>query len=113
LCHSTPTLTSTGSQLYITFVSDNNTVGTGFRATYTVQSPRYGGIISGDSGSLTSPNYPADYPDEADCIWSIHTTAGTVILLRFDAFDVEYEPFCEYDAVEVYDGDQDSSLLGM
>uniref|UniRef100_A0A8B9V190 CUB domain-containing protein n=1 Tax=Anas zonorhyncha TaxID=75864 RepID=A0A8B9V190_9AVES len=52
-----------------------------------------GGLISNSSGMLQSPNYPGNYPNNADCV---------MLTSR-----------CQYDYIEVYDGLPHSSpLLG-
>ena len=40
-------------------------------------------------GEITSPNYPGNYPDDADCQWQITVDSGSIIRLTFVEFDVE------------------------
>ena len=40
-------------------------------------------------GTITSPNFPQNYPNGVDSYWFIGTSAGTVIYLSFDSFLVE------------------------
>ena len=46
-------------------------------------------MISGSTGELTSPNYPLDYPNDADCQWHIKVDDGFTIQLTFIDFNVE------------------------
>ena len=46
-------------------------------------------MISGSTGELTSPNYPLDYPNDADCQWHIKVDDGFTIQLTFIYFNVE------------------------
>ena len=55
----------------------------------------------GASGNLTSPNYPGNYPNHADCEWTISIPAGQRIGLNFREFHVEDHHSCLFDAVEV------------
>ena len=56
-----------------------------------------GGEINKDSGFLTSPNYPDDYPrgkgDDLECIWTITMDEGYSVALKFDRFAVRVS-FC-------------------
>ena len=38
---------------------------------------------------MTSPSYPSNYPDFADCIYTISQPTGTVIVLKFLSMDIE------------------------
>jgi cubilin len=45
------------------------------------------------TGYVTSPNYPASYPQHIDCIWIIAAPPGKSIRLQFeDQFDIEETP---------------------
>jgi len=45
-----------------------------------------GGNLSTDAGSLTSPNFPSDYPNNKECIHSIKVSPGKVIKLDFHTY---------------------------
>ena len=47
-----------------------------------------------DFGTITSPNYPANYPDDANCSWIIHATDGFAIELLFVDFNIQYDSTC-------------------
>jgi len=103
--------------MYIRFFTDSSVVYTGFEARYTSTSdssgttPVAGGACSaedrplrltGSTGTFTSPRYPNDYLDDADCQWQIESAySNGVVQLDFDAFYTE--TCCDY--VFVYDGD--------
>uniref|UniRef100_A0AAR2JPD4 CUB and zona pellucida-like domains 1, tandem duplicate 1 n=1 Tax=Pygocentrus nattereri TaxID=42514 RepID=A0AAR2JPD4_PYGNA len=76
----------------------------------TVTRPTCGGYYF-DSGSISSPDYPNDYPNYAECVWQISAPAGQTIFLSF--VDLEVQHCCDCDYVNVYDGSSTaSSLLG-
>ena len=39
-------------------------------------------------GTIHSPNYPHNYNNESDCVWTIKTDATHVVLLNFTDFNV-------------------------
>ena len=43
------------------------------------------------TGTLTSPNYPSNYPDRAECSYviDIHHTGATSLVIRFNDFELE------------------------
>ncbi|XP_036448698.1 CUB and zona pellucida-like domain-containing protein 1 [Colossoma macropomum] len=64
-----------------------------------------------DSGSVSSPDYPNNYPDNAHCVWQLSAPAGQRIFLSF--VDLELQHCCDCDYINVYDGSSiASSLLG-
>ncbi|CAH1785597.1 unnamed protein product, partial [Owenia fusiformis] len=74
-----------------------------------------GGSISADSGTLSSPNHPANYPSNADCEWDISVPAGKVITVVFSAFEVEDRVgstgLCEYDHVYLFDNNKQQATF--
>ena len=74
-----------------------------------------GGYFSATNGSITSPLYPDNYPDNAFCIYTISQPTGNVIRLNFLSMDIESELVvsCGYDYLEIRDGPSDySTVLG-
>ncbi|XP_074647927.1 blastula protease 10-like [Tubulanus polymorphus] len=65
------------------------------------ESKTCGGILSNDSGIITTPNYPADYNNNMDCIWLIKNKPGGIIHFEFEDFEMEHEYGCAYDYVEI------------
>ncbi|KAM5312551.1 CUB and sushi domain-containing protein 1 [Glossophaga mutica] len=67
-----------------------------------------GASVRGNEGTLLSPNFPANYDDHHECIYSIETEAGKGIHLRARSFQL-----LEGDTLKVYDGkDSTSRPLG-
>ncbi|XP_073784567.1 scavenger receptor cysteine-rich domain-containing protein DMBT1 isoform X1 [Danio rerio] len=52
------------------------------------------------TGELFSPRYPNNYPNNARCTWTIHSTGNTTVSLTFN--DVDLEKCCDY--IKVYNG---------
>ncbi|KAJ7371369.1 hypothetical protein OS493_025831 [Desmophyllum pertusum] len=68
-----------------------------------------GGDLTADSGVIKSPRYPVSYPDEVNCEWKIVVDNGSRITLTFVDFEVEPSHNCEYDSLEVYNGQTQES----
>ena len=45
--------------------------------------------IEDTAGILLSPDFPQDYPNEANCRWNLNVPTGTHLILQFWAFDIE------------------------
>ena len=60
---------------------------------------------------IKSPNYPDDYPADQDCRTVITFTEEERVRLQFLAFDLESSSTCNYDWLEVRDGDDASANL--
>ncbi|XP_077973794.1 bone morphogenetic protein 1-like [Styela clava] len=64
-------------------------------------------------GEITSPNWPNKYPSRKECTWLIRTTPGHRVKVVFHEFELETQPECAYDHLELYDGsDSDQTVLG-
>ena len=75
-----------------------------------------GGYFSTTNGTITSPSYPGNYPDNADCIYTIAQPIGTVILLNFLSIDIQICTYswcnpCIFDYLEIRDGPSADSFL--
>ena len=55
------------------------------------------------SGVLTSPLYPAYHPTNMNCTWRIEVPAGHVVRLQFLAFELEEQPACAGNFLEITD----------
>ncbi|KAJ6652286.1 hypothetical protein lerEdw1_012754 [Lerista edwardsae] len=64
-----------------------------------------GGTLRGQSGIISTPHYPLEYSNNADCTWTILAEPGDTIALVFIDFQLEDE----YDFLEV-SGTEGSSL---
>jgi len=61
-----------------------------------------GGVITGrQSGQITSPNFPRNYPDDKECIWLIKANEGQTIEFTIAELDLEPNRRCRYDYLEV------------
>uniref|UniRef100_A0A9L0I7U5 CUB and Sushi multiple domains 2 n=1 Tax=Equus asinus TaxID=9793 RepID=A0A9L0I7U5_EQUAS len=68
-----------------------------------------GNSVTGTQGTLLSPNYPVNYSNNHECIYSIQTQPGKGIQLKARAFELS-----EGDVLKVYDGNNNSArLLGV
>ena len=60
--------------------------------------------MTGDGGNFTSPNYPASYSKNSECMWTIVVPPLDTIELTFHEFHLENSGSCNYDFVEVRQG---------
>ncbi|KAG9338959.1 hypothetical protein JZ751_024349 [Albula glossodonta] len=63
-----------------------------------------GGHLSADSGFVGSEGFPSYYKPDSKCTWYITVPEGNVVMLSFRIFDLEADPLCRYDYVDVYNG---------
>ncbi|KAG8147800.1 hypothetical protein E2320_022922, partial [Naja naja] len=81
---------------------DNHVASQGFSAVY--QKDVCGGVLTGLSGSITSPDYPESYPNNAECHWVIQGTSNSIVKLIFVDFQMEHSEQCNFDYVAIFDG---------
>ncbi|XP_056192710.1 cubilin [Falco biarmicus] len=89
-------------QIWVHFVSDENTEDKGFLAHYTFEA--CGGVQSGGRGVISSPNYPEPYSALSRCSWLLEAPEGETITLAFTAFHVENHSLCKWDSVTILNG---------
>ncbi|KAM5163755.1 CUB and sushi domain-containing protein 1 [Mantella aurantiaca] len=65
-----------------------------------------GATVTGNEGTLLSPNFPANYDNNHECIYRIETQPGKGIHLRARTFQLH-----DGDILKVYDGKHSSSRL--
>uniref|UniRef100_A0A8C7A696 NADH-cytochrome b5 reductase-like n=1 Tax=Nothoprocta perdicaria TaxID=30464 RepID=A0A8C7A696_NOTPE len=104
-----PSFTSSWHVLAVIFHSDKHVASHGFAAAYRRGSRSGGCYVCGGeltalSGEITSPDYPENYPNNAECRWSIRAAAGTSVRLVFADFQVENDDECSFDYVALFDG---------
>lgn len=63
-----------------------------------------GGMISGTSGTITSPGYPDDYPDDVVCEWIFQGPIVHYLTIKFTSFALQPSTNCTNDFLAVYDG---------
>ncbi|KAM7390891.1 hypothetical protein PAMA_008881 [Pampus argenteus] len=73
--------------------------GRGFSASF---STRCGANFTAPSGRVVSPNYPANYPDNSNCNYTINAGEQAVVVLTFQTFQVEAHSTCLYDGLKIY-----------
>lgn len=71
-----------------------------------------GGIYTNGRGNFTSPGFPANYPNNIECVHIIQVPEGKVIRLEFNEMHIVApdEDNCKNDFVKVMDGDCVSRL---
>lgn len=106
-------ITSTGHSLYLRFHSDFYLAGLGFQLQWDGTVTGCGGTLSGSTGSISSPNYPINYHENAECFYKIVTSHGSRLKIIFSDLDLERSRDCSDDYVEIYDGrDTNAPRLG-
>ncbi|KAM4667293.1 inactive serine protease PAMR1 isoform 1-T1 [Amazona ochrocephala] len=69
---------------------------------------RCGQVLRASKGQILLEGYPLN----ARCEWIIHVQAGFNIELRFSMLSLEFDYMCQYDYVEIRDGDNlDSQII--
>ncbi|KAM8899513.1 procollagen C-endopeptidase enhancer b isoform 1-T2 [Spinachia spinachia] len=63
-----------------------------------------GGHLVTDSGIVASEGFPNPYKPNSKCTWYITVPEGHVVMLSFRLFDIEADPTCRYDYLDVYNG---------
>uniref|UniRef100_A0A8C6KA97 Procollagen C-endopeptidase enhancer b n=1 Tax=Nothobranchius furzeri TaxID=105023 RepID=A0A8C6KA97_NOTFU len=63
-----------------------------------------GGHLVTDSGIVASEDFPEYYKPNTKCTWYITVPEDHVVMLSFRLFDMEADPTCRYDYLDVYNG---------
>uniref|UniRef100_A0A3B5KND9 Procollagen C-endopeptidase enhancer b n=1 Tax=Xiphophorus couchianus TaxID=32473 RepID=A0A3B5KND9_9TELE len=63
-----------------------------------------GGHLVTDSGIVASEGFPSFYKPNSKCTWYITVPESHVVMLSFRLFDMEADPTCRYDYLDVYNG---------
>ncbi|XP_051007258.1 cubilin [Acomys russatus] len=108
------TLFTSDNEMFVQFISDNSNGGQGFKIRYEAKGLACGGNIyihgADSDGYVTSPNYPANYPQHTECIWILEAPPGRSIQLQFeDQFNIEETPNCTSSYLELRDGADSSA----
>ncbi|XP_020784803.1 CUB domain-containing protein 2 [Boleophthalmus pectinirostris] len=99
---SPPQFTSSWNVMSIIFHSDRHVAHRGFSVGY--RKDMCGGVLTGLSGVISSPGYPQEYSNNADCSWAIHVSNSSVVSLVFLDFQLENNEGCNFDFVALFDG---------
>lgn len=67
--------------------------------------------ISGNNGTITTPNFPLSYPNYIRRLWNITVPSGKQVKLHFISFHLHSSVICEYDFVQIRDGHFPSSKV--
>ncbi|MED6285606.1 hypothetical protein CHARACLAT_030894, partial [Characodon lateralis] len=97
------------NQLYLRFKSDFSAARDGFDATWTSSPHGCGGILYGDHGSFSSPEYPGSYPNNTHCEWSVKAPRGHVVTITFAQISIDDPGDCQNNFLKLYDGPDTSS----
>ena len=68
--------------------------------------------LSGTSGAFFSPDYPATYPKDVRCIWTISVPAGKRVKLKFEDFYLKFPSGDYVDCNQHHTNVIDSVLIG-
>lgn len=103
-CAKSPgSLRSQGNYLLLQYNRQANPVGGGFNVTYQPVGG-CGGIFHESIKAIESPNYPNNYPNNAECMWEIIAAEGYTIQFKpNDRFHLEDSNGCTKDFVEAWD----------
>ncbi|XP_041658936.1 CUB domain-containing protein 2 [Cheilinus undulatus] len=99
---SPPQFTSSWNVMSIIFHSDRHVAQRGFSVGY--RKDMCGGVLTGLSGVISSPGYPQEYSNNADCSWAVHVSNTSVVTLVFLDFQLENNEGCNFDFVALFDG---------
>nr|XP_060620780.1 inactive serine protease PAMR1 isoform X2 [Anolis sagrei ordinatus] len=66
-----------------------------------------GQVLQASRGQILLESYPLN----AHCEWTIHAKPGFVVELRFAMLSLEFDYMCQYDYVEIRDGDSVDSRI--
>lgn len=110
-------VTSSGGEMLVVFISDFSVRMQGFAANYTSTGSAYcSGVtnLTTDWGLLNDGSGNNNYCNNMSCDWLIQPTGATTVTLNFVDFDLEpasLDGISIYDVVEVYDGSNTSATL--
>jgi Zn-dependent metalloprotease len=113
-------ITSNTGKMLVVFVSDYANVSQGFTANYTSTGSSYcSGVTvlnTSDSGAVSDGSGANNYCNNMNCAWLIQPPQAQKVTFNFTAFNLENastDGKSIFDAVEIYDGINDSApLLG-
>ncbi|XP_068628109.1 cubilin-like [Battus philenor] len=104
---------STANKMYLHFHSDFYLQGRGFEIKWDGSITGCGGTLTSVSGTISSPNYPDNYNENAECFYKIITSGGSRIQISFTELDLERTYQCMDDYIEIFDGrDANAASLG-
>ncbi|MEE6514872.1 hypothetical protein FKM82_023266 [Ascaphus truei] len=107
-------ITAPSNKMFLRFVSDNSVQKRGFLGEF---SSVCGGTLNAEvrTHDLYSHAQFGDdtHPSAVDCVWHVVSEPGYGVELVFQSFELEEDPDCGYDYMELYDGpDEEAPRLG-
>ena len=87
---------TTGNTGYVRFRSDQSATAAGFSLNWEALPAVCGGDFTGSAGIIQSPNYPSNYPDYADCGWTVTVGPSSIVYFELLALDLEQCCGCDY-----------------
>ncbi|XP_041824165.1 cubilin [Melanotaenia boesemani] len=77
------------------------------------QQQECGGSLTGPAGSFSYPNTPGhdEYDHQVSCAWVIRTDSNKILRITFPFFHLENSANCNYDFLQVHDGDSASAFM--
>ncbi|XP_004860031.1 cubilin [Heterocephalus glaber] len=79
------TIQSGSNQLTVIFNSDKSMQSHGFYATWSTQTLGCGGIFHSDNGTIRSPHWPQNFPENSRCSWTVITQESKHFEISFDS----------------------------
>ncbi|XP_010605410.1 cubilin [Fukomys damarensis] len=79
------TIQSGSNQLTVIFNSDQSAENRGFYATWNTQTSGCGGIFHSDNGTIRSPHWPQNFPENSRCSWTVITQESKHFEISFDS----------------------------
>ncbi|KAI8514252.1 hypothetical protein Bbelb_085760 [Branchiostoma belcheri] len=70
-----------------------------------------GTYTTASSATITTDNYPSFYP-KSSCTWSLAVSTGSVVLLKFNSFNIMEVGNCAFENVIIRDGNTTGTVLG-
>jgi hypothetical protein len=101
---------SSQRHMFVRFTTDSSVVRYGFNATFSVVTPwaNCSGTLTASSGTITSPNYPSNYANNALCQWLISGPSNTE-MIQFTRVYFYTESGDDY--LRLHDGNNASASL--
>ncbi|XP_030055456.1 cubilin isoform X1 [Microcaecilia unicolor] len=88
--------------LYLRFKSDSSISHRGYEITWTSFHTGCGGVLYGDHGSFTSPEYPGTYSNNTDCEWNIIAPVGRIVTISFAFISIDDPGDCSNNYLKLY-----------
>lgn len=105
-----PDIVSHSNYLFMQFISDSSMQRGGFSVAYTSVEEGCGGLLTADSGSIESPDYPLSYSSNLNCEYRIIVSQGSAIQLVIVALNLETPTNgqCLFDYIQIWDAETDA-----